>query len=211
MNKKQNKKLSSKTLKKNPEVSKNRKKKRVKTKGNWNTCGVFFNNKIILKFIIIMLLITLADQLSKIYIEAFLLNELHNTYEILPFFNFSLAYNYGISFSMFGDVGSDAKFWFIGISSIIILILLYFLYSDGDIKLQNKRVIPIALIVSGAINNIIDRIRVGAVVDFLDFHIGHWHYPVFNVADSVVVIGVGILAWQNLIVNGRVDSKRIAK
>jgi signal peptidase II len=63
-----------------------------------------------------------------------------------------------------------------------------------------ERLLPaaLALVLGGALGNVIDRLRFGAVVDFLDFHLAGWHWPAFNVADSAITIGVALLLWQQL-------------
>ena len=69
-------------------------------------------------------------------------------------------------------------------------------------------VISLTLIFGGAVGNLIDRIRFGAVVDFLDFYIGAWHWPAFNVADSAISIGAALMIWEMLVSRKRTSSSR---
>lgn len=109
--------------------------------------------------------------------------------EMLPFFNFTMVWNEGIGLGLFGAMGP----WFlIALSLIICAVLLVWLYRSKD----NYLIWPIGLMVGGAIGNVLDRSRYHAVVDFMDFHIAGWHYPVFNLADSAIVIGVFLLLLQ---------------
>jgi len=114
--------------------------------------------------------------------------------EVTSFFNLVLAHNRGVSFGMFSD---DSPFNVIVLSllaSAIVAFLLAWLW-----RAKNRLVaFGIGLVVGGAIGNVIDRVMRGAVVDFLDVHVGDWHWPAFNVADSAICIGVAFLVWDGL-------------
>jgi signal peptidase II len=105
--------------------------------------------------------------------------------EVLPFFNFRMAWNTGISFSMF-DGGGSRTYILLALQLAITTGLIWWL------RTLQGRLIQVAtgLIIGGAIGNIIDRIRWGAVADFFDFHVSGWHFATFNVADSCISIGV---------------------
>lgn len=107
---------------------------------------------------------------------------------ISNFFNIVFTWNPGASFSMLRAIGEAAPLVIIIGTGFIIGFIAYYLFMRAP-KYERA---PLALIVGGAIGNLIDRVRFGAVIDFLDFHIGGWHYPAFNVADMCIVIGV---AW----------------
>jgi signal peptidase II len=109
--------------------------------------------------------------------------------EILPFFNLAMVWNDGIGLGLMDIAGPWAL---IAMSLIICAILLVWLVRSKDKYL----VLPVGLMVGGAIGNVIDRARYRAVVDFLDVHVGDWHYPTFNIADSAIVIGVFLLLLQ---------------
>lgn len=109
--------------------------------------------------------------------------------EIAPFFNLMLGYNTGVSFGMFQDVFLEYPLALAGISMVIVASFL--LWAMRTTKRTES--FALGLIAGGAIGNVVDRIRHGAVTDFLDFHIGNWHWPTFNMADVMIAIGVGLL------------------
>jgi len=117
--------------------------------------------------------------------------------EVTGFFNLVLVYNRGISFGLFGS-GSAAQTWLlIGISTVIVIALLFWL-RDASNRLT---AMAIGAVVGGAVGNIIDRLMPSrrAVVDFLDFHIYGIHWPAFNIADTAIVLGVVALLAGTLI------------
>ncbi|MBN1324905.1 MAG: signal peptidase II [Alphaproteobacteria bacterium] len=113
--------------------------------------------------------------------------------QVTDFFNIVFTWNPGASFSMFRSLGESAPIIIIVLTGIVIGFLLHYLFN----KANKHEKIPIAFIVGGALGNLIDRIRFGAVVDFLDFHVGGLHWPAFNIADTFIAIGVGlyIISW----------------
>ncbi len=107
---------------------------------------------------------------------------------VCDLFNIVFTWNPGASFSLFRALGETAPFVIIIATGVIIGVILYYLFK----KSSSYEQLPLALIAGGAIGNLIDRVRFGAVVDFLDFHIGGWHWPAFNVADICITVGVGL-------------------
>ena len=107
---------------------------------------------------------------------------------VCDIFNIVFTWNPGTSFSLFRALGEVAPIVLIIATSVVIGFILRYLF----VRSTAYERIPLALIVGGAIGNLIDRIRFGAVVDFLDFHIGGWHWPAFNIADICIVVGVGL-------------------
>lgn len=142
---------------------------------------------------LIAILILAADQISKWYavsiLGAFGGGMRDGMREIAPFFNFVLVKNTGVSFGLFSEEASPAIL--AGVAIAITLGLLLFVFMKRRVPTYYR--LPVAVVVGGSIGNIIDRIRLGYVVDFLDFHLYQYHWPAFNVADSAVVIGVGML------------------
>lgn len=138
--------------------------------------------------LVVALLVVIIDQASKYWILSSVLGE-NVLIGYSPFFNLVRAWNTGVSFSMFNDWG----WWgIIGLSLLALTIvgfLLHWLYKETN------RVVQVALgfIIGGAIGNVIDRVRLGAVFDFLDFHIGDSHWPAFNAADSFICVGAIII------------------
>lgn len=103
-------------------------------------------------------------------------------------FNIVFTWNPGTSFSLFRALGESAPIVLVVATAFVIGFILRYLFVRAD----GYERIPLALIAGGALGNLIDRIRFGAVVDFLDFHIGGWHWPAFNIADICIVVGVGL-------------------
>ncbi len=132
---------------------------------------------------ILFIFVLISDQFTKfIVVNNFNIGEILT---LLPFFNIVRIQNYGISFGMLS--GTVQPFILISISIVIICFLIIYLRKHKQYNL------PIILIISGAVGNIIDRVRFHSVIDFLDFHLGIYHWPAFNIADSAIVIGVFIL------------------
>ena len=136
----------------------------------------------------VALLVILADQVSKFYVMTYLMNDGHYI-GVTSFFNVIQAWNTGVSFSMFNDGGKTGLIILSLIAVVVVIFLLRWMYKD------NSKLIRVALgmIVGGAIGNLIDRIRYGAVYDFLDFHVSGHHWPAFNVADSFICIGAFLI------------------
>ena len=131
--------------------------------------------------------VILFDQLSKIIVLDKCVE--HENIEVFPLFNLFLTFNKGVSFSLFA---SDSPYTPILLSLFALGVSGLLIYWIRKEKNKTAR-IGLALILGGAIGNVIDRIRFGAVVDFLDFYLGEYHWPAFNIADSAICIGVAIL------------------
>lgn len=109
--------------------------------------------------------------------------------EVTPFFDLSLGFNTGVSFGFFGDVFSNQQWPLIAITIAIAVALTVWALRVNRLL----EALAIALIAGGAFGNIIDRIRQGAVTDFLDFHAMGWHWPAFNFADVFIFVGAASL------------------
>ena len=133
----------------------------------------------------IIFLSLILDQISKIVINTNL-KENESIKVIGSFFKLTNVFNEGAAFSLF----DGSKVFLIIVSIISILFLLYMMKDFKESKLNN---IAFGLIYGGILGNLIDRLFLGYVRDFLDFNIFGFHYPVFNLADSFIVIGVIIL------------------
>ncbi len=108
---------------------------------------------------------------------------------VLPFFDLRLSFNQGVSFSMFAQVFAGRPFALAGITLAIIALLTFLLIRSST----RWEAVALGAMIGGALGNVCDRLRIGAVVDFLDFHIWDLHWPAFNLADSAIVVGVAIL------------------
>lgn len=111
--------------------------------------------------------------------------------ELLATLNLVLVYNTGAAFSLLSTAGGWQRWLFIGLAFAICVFIVHWL---RDLP-RHARWIPLALslVLGGAVGNVIDRVRIGAVVDFIDFHVGDWHWPAFNVADAAICVGATLL------------------
>lgn len=137
-------------------------------------------------------IVILIDQLTKLWAMSSL--ELYEPVSILPIFNLTLAFNHGAAFSFLGDAGGWQRWLFIGLALGVSVVLMVWLLKLP--KTQSPLVVGLTLILGGAIGNVIDRLLLDYVVDFLDFHWTMWHYPTFNVADVAITCGAGLLIWD---------------
>lgn len=142
----------------------------------------------ILRGSIIALIALAIDQAQKYYMIAhYGIIEKKRVY-VTEFFNFVMVWNKGISFGLFQNY-TKSNYFFLAASSSIILLLTYMLNKSRS----RFEAASLGLIIGGALGNIIDRIQYGAVADFFDFHIGDYHWPAFNIADSCIFCGAVLL------------------
>lgn len=114
---------------------------------------------------------------------------------LAPFFNLVMGWNRGVSFGLFNQA-SPYNVWILTAIALIIVVVLVFWLRKAERQLV---VVAIGLVIGGAIGNVLDRLRFGAVADFLDFHFAGFHWPAFNVADSGIMIGAGLLVLDALL------------
>lgn len=135
--------------------------------------------------------VLVLDQLSKAAVLRWL--QPHQIIDLLPGVNLTLVFNRGAAFSFLAGAGGWQRWFFTGlalIASVVILVLLR-RTPPGDRATAGG----LALILGGAVGNLIDRLRWGHVVDFVDLYLGSMHWPAFNVADSAISIGAVLLVW----------------
>ena len=137
--------------------------------------------------------IILIDQLTKITIEQRF--EFGDVKPVTGFFNVVLAYNKGAAFSFLASASGWQEAFLITIAVAASVFILYLLARHGH---QRLFALALAMILGGAVGNVIDRIAYGHVIDFLDFHWGDWHWPAFNLADSAIVGGAALLIVDEL-------------
>ena len=141
-------------------------------------------------------LVIVLDQLSKFWVLATLTPG--QKLAVIPdFFYWTLAFNTGAAFSFLADSGGWQRWLFTGLALVISIVLLVWLKRTraGDWRTA----LPLALVLGGAIGNVIDRIRLGHVTDFILVYFGDWAYPAFNVADSAVCVGAVLLILFSLL------------
>ncbi len=110
---------------------------------------------------------------------------------IKDFFNFSYAQNTGVAFSMFDNGGDTGRFALSLLAFFAATLVLYFFWRTP--RSDDRILGALALLLAGILGNVVDRVRLGFVVDFIDFQFGSWHYPTFNVADIAICTGAGLL------------------
>lgn len=137
-------------------------------------------------------LVIALDQLTKSWVTAEF--ELGDSVTITSFFNLVLAYNTGAAFSFLADAGGWQRIFFVVIAVVASAVIVYLLRKPQNHTLLNS---ALALILGGAIGNVIDRIRLGHVVDFIQVHGGGYYFPAFNIADSAITIGAALLIWDS--------------
>jgi len=147
------------------------------------------------KALVLIVAILLLDQWSKMAVLAYFKPESNHPIEVTSFFNIVLVWNKGISFGLFSH-NEYSPLVFVAIAIMITLMMLAWLKKADNMLLATA----LSLVVGGAIGNVIDRIRLGAVVDFLDFYLGSYHWPAFNVADSAICVGVFLLSIDGLLI-----------
>ncbi|OGB24673.1 MAG: signal peptidase II [Burkholderiales bacterium RIFCSPLOWO2_02_FULL_57_36] len=138
-------------------------------------------------------IVMLLDQITKIAItQAFTYGESH---PITSFFNLVLVYNKGAAFSFLANQGGWQRYFFTAIGIAAALFIIYLLKKHAG---QRLFCWALALILGGAVGNVIDRLMYGHVIDFLDFHVNNWHWPAFNVADSAIFVGAALFIIDEL-------------
>jgi len=139
------------------------------------------------------LLVVVLDQITKYWVSASF--DYGEARAVTGFFNLVLTYNKGAAFSFLAAASGWQRGFFIGIALVAIVVISVLLVRYAGEKLF---CLSLALILGGAIGNVIDRIALGYVVDFLDFYLGGWHWPAFNLADSAITAGAVLLVADNL-------------
>jgi signal peptidase II len=140
--------------------------------------------------IILAGLIIVADQFTKWLIMTQIMTP-PRVIPLMPYLNLVMAWNTGVSFSMLRGTGA----WLLSGLAIAVSVGLVSWLSRLSDRLPGYAV---GLIIGGALGNVIDRLRFGAVFDFIDFYVGDWHWPAFNLADSAISIGVVLLLFDSL-------------
>ncbi|MFB9342821.1 signal peptidase II [Aminobacter aganoensis] len=132
------------------------------------------------------------DQLSKFAIVEIVMQPPRNIY-ITSFFNITLSYNKGISFGIFSSYFENSSTILSFATSLVVgFLFVWMLYAKTRVQTM-----AIGLIVGGAVGNIFDRMRQGAVTDFIDLHLGSWHWPTFNGADIAIVVGAALVVFTS--------------
>ncbi|GAA0497087.1 signal peptidase II [Tatumella terrea] len=156
-----------------------------------------------LRWLWVMVLVIVADFASKQWIMAHM--QLHETRALLPSLNLFYAHNYGAAFSFLADKGGWQRWFFAGIAIAIAITLVVMMYRNrASQRLTN---IAYAMIIGGALGNLLDRFWHGFVVDFIDFYVGDWHFATFNIADCGICIGAALVILEGFIASSRKTDK----
>lgn len=145
----------------------------------------------------IAILVIVIDQVTKQAAERAL--SLHDALPVTSFFNITLAYNRGAAFSFLNNAGGWQRWLFTAISLTVSLVLIVWLYRMT--KKERWLSLAIALILGGAVGNLIDRVWYGHVIDFIQVYYQSWYFPSFNVADSAIFCGTVLLIGLTLFEN----------
>lgn len=152
-----------------------------------------------LRWLWLTVLVVALDQLTKAWVVSAL--SLYRPVKILPVFNLTLAYNQGAAFSFLASAGGWQRWLFTVVALVISAAVVVWMARAP----QRERLLgaALALVLGGALGNLWDRITLGHVVDFLDFHWAGWHFPAFNMADSAITLGAALLIVDMLFGKGQ--------
>ncbi|HQT85160.1 MULTISPECIES: signal peptidase II [Acidiphilium] len=143
--------------------------------------------------VVMALVVLLADQASKYWVLYGLDLPQRAVVRILPVLNFAMVWNHGVTFGILA--GDNATLLLIVVAAVAVIALAVWLWRAVHLTTT----LAVGAIIGGAIGNIISRVQYGAVVDFIDAHIGAYHWYVFNVADAAIVCGVGTLILDSML------------
>jgi signal peptidase II len=140
------------------------------------------------------ILVIVLDQATKYLAETLLV--MHQPIPVLPSFNLMLTYNTGAAFSFLADAGGWQRWFFLSLGVAVSVGLILWLYrlKPGE----NRLAVALALILGGAVGNLIDRAWLGQVIDFIQLYYDRWYWPAFNIADSAITIGAVLLVVDSL-------------
>lgn len=143
--------------------------------------------------LIFIVVIAVLDQITK-QIMISLVFEPPRVIELTSFFNLVPVRNTGISFGLFGADSQLGRWVLVAVAVVIMIALVVWLMRAGSVYIT----VALVMVIGGAASNVIDRAISGAVIDFLDFHIAGVHWPAFNFADSLIVLGTAMLLYDGL-------------
>jgi signal peptidase II len=146
-------------------------------------------DKVMLKWLWLSLLAVILDQGSKLAIAGSM--KLYESIQIIPFFRLTYVHNTGAAFSFLSEAGGWQRWFFAGLALAISAVIAVWLTRLK--KHETMLAVALALILGGAVGNLIDRLAYGYVIDFLDVYYESWHWPAFNIADSAITLGVMLM------------------
>ena len=147
-----------------------------------------------MKWLWLSALVVALDQATK-YIATSAM-ELYESIEVLPFFNLTLVHNFGAAFSFLSEAGGWQRWFFSTLAFVVSVVIIAWLPRLRDAHFHLP--LALSLVLGGTLGNLVDRMVLGYVVDFLDFHAGGRHWPAFNVADTAITLGAFFLVLDTL-------------
>ncbi len=144
---------------------------------------------VMLKWLWLSLLAVILDQASKLAIAGSM--QLYESIQIMPFFKLTYVHNTGAAFSFLSEAGGWQRWFFAGLALAISTVIAVWLTRLK--KHETLLAVALALVLGGAVGNLIDRLAYGYVIDFLDVYYDAWHWPAFNIADSAITLGVMLM------------------
>lgn len=146
-------------------------------------------DKVMLKWLWLSLLAVILDQGSKLAIAGTM--QLYESIPVMPFFKLTYVHNTGAAFSFLSEAGGWQRWFFAGLALVISAVIAVWLTRLK--KHETLLAVALALVLGGAVGNLIDRLAYGYVIDFLDVYYESWHWPAFNIADSAITLGVMLM------------------
>lgn len=161
-----------------------------------NTNTTSNNGNKAMSYHLIALVVLIIDQMTKFYFNTRF--ELYETVDVIPpVLNWTLAYNYGAAFSFLADAGGWQKYFFAILGLVVAVFIIGYLRQIP--RTAKVLSLGLALVLGGAIGNVIDRFIHGYVIDFIHVHYADvWHYPIFNIADIGICVGMVLVVWDML-------------
>ncbi len=141
------------------------------------------------RFFTLSVVVVLLDQASKFWVLARFRE--YEVLEVWPVFNLTLVFNRGAAFSFLADAGGWQHYLFIGLASLVSIVLVVWIRKSAVER--PLEALALSFILGGAVGNLIDRLRLGKVVDFLQWHWQEHYFPSFNLADAAITLGVGLM------------------
>ncbi len=160
-----------------------------------------------LQWLWLAVLVIVLDLSSKAFVSSHMF--LGQSIDVLPFFSWTLAHNYGAAFSFLHDAGGWQRWFFGGIAVVVSAGIVFWL---TRLPASGARFLAcaLALVLGGALGNLYDRVTLGYVVDFIHVHYGTWHFPAFNLADSGITVGAIMLVIDSLFFEKQRERQREA-
>ena len=150
-------------------------------------------NPALRKWLGLALAVIVVDHLTKWWVSSTL--DYHAFIPVLPFFSLVLVHNTGAAFSFLADAGGWQRWFFVAVGVVATVVIVRLLKRHAH---EPRMAFALALVLGGALGNVIDRVVLGHVVDFLYFHYKSFAWPAFNVADSAITVGAALLIWDSL-------------